>query len=625
MVYSPYERMEPRTFQAVERFVSSRPAKGRVDAMSFFLVAKAADVVSWTTSYLLEHKEERIAIPLSLAEISASGDDPAVIRRALTRHYHALDRFKYTLPLKEDTYFFGRESEVGKLSEAAFRAENVGLFGLRKTGKTSLLLKLERRLGARGDHLVHYVDAQSTSVRLRSWNQLLRYLITGIAASLQVKCEYVFEPYDAADDFAHAVKDLLSAAEAKRMTLIIDEVEWISPGTAKDRHWDSEFADFWHVIRSYQNREQNLNVIIAGVNPSMIESASFEGYQNPLFGIVSPVYLSGLSQADTNEMVQKIGKLMGIRFMDDALSFLYDQYGGHPLLTRLACSYTSDVAKTAGKVFPIEISALDLRRESTLRDRELVFYSEHVVAELAKFYPEEYALLERLAIGDYQGFVGAARDPRRAVHLFKYGIVVNPEAPYIPLEVVQNYVASENARLEGRATPYLVVREEDRGRFTKLRIKAIIEDMRAFEAAGRHKQCPSLFGPNSFPEADRLLGVKPPHDASSFGAALTPLHRSFVESVDVYGKSKGTKDYFFSVMGAHYPSLYEALLRIRTYRNHSQHLILHKSVDKTLSSYVEKDLEGLVDHRENRYWILFQRTLDELLRSLQREIARLSE
>jgi hypothetical protein len=101
LVYSPFNTLEPRTFQAVDRFMNSSPARGRVEAMFFFLVSRDSTVAESTTRYLLEHKEERIAIPLCFGDL----DDPQAtawtVRNAIQRHYLTLDRFRYTLHFKK--------------------------------------------------------------------------------------------------------------------------------------------------------------------------------------------------------------------------------------------------------------------------------------------------------------------------------------------------------------------------------------------------------------------------------------------------------------------------------------------------------------------------------------------
>ena len=65
-----------------------------------------------------------------------------------------------------------------------------------------------------------------------------------------------------------------------------------------------------------------------------------DGIQNPLFGIVPYHYLRGLDIDDLRRLVTVLGRRMGMKFENDAIEYLGDRYGGHPLLTRIACSLT---------------------------------------------------------------------------------------------------------------------------------------------------------------------------------------------------------------------------------------------------------------------------------------------
>ena len=60
LVYAPYVRMEPRTLQAVEQVLSSSPAKGRVETLSYFLISDSEDIVEWLNSYVSSRQESRI-------------------------------------------------------------------------------------------------------------------------------------------------------------------------------------------------------------------------------------------------------------------------------------------------------------------------------------------------------------------------------------------------------------------------------------------------------------------------------------------------------------------------------------------------------------------------------------
>jgi hypothetical protein len=162
-------------------------------------------------------------------------------------------------------------------------------------------------------------------------------------------------------------------------------------------------------------------------------------------------------------------------------------------------------------------------------------------------------------------------------------------------------------------------------------VRNLIEEVRSLEKLIRQHnssappglQRPLLFGASSFPESDRLFAIQTPHDATTFASALTPLHRSFVESIDNYGRSIGQNNYFWAAIKAMYPYLHEALNRIRVYRNDGQHLTLLPTVDQAYRRFLERDLPDALFHSADKYWIVFQRCLDELLYATQRESIRL--
>lgn len=624
LAYSIYDAVEPRTIRAIEHVFTSDPAKGRVEPLLCFLISEADNSESWVTSYLLENRESRIVVPFSSSSLNSTSADAWTIRNQLQKHFLLLDRYKYTLPLREDTYFFGRTVELGQILDFSRRSENAAVFGLRKTGKTSLLWKLKRILEKDTRHIVKTFDAQSPAFRKRRWYEALAYIAKKINqhGSHQVIADY--SELDAADDFLDFMSNKFSDSIVERITIIIDEIEWITPGTAADKHWDMDFLEFWQAIRTTQSKFHKFNIVIAGVNPAIAEESRFGEFQNPLFGIITPVFLRGLSKPECNDLVQKIGKIVGLSFDEQALDCLFEQYAGHPLLTRLACSHVAHMAKMNEELFPLRVTKKLLVKQQALRDGELVFYVRHVVDELERFYPIEYSYLEKLAIGDYHAFQQAASQSQACAHLFRYGVVSSPEYPYITYYVLSEYVALENARREGRQSKIKLISVPDRNSFIGLRIKAIAEDMRELERLIKSAGFPSLFGPNSFPEADRLRDIVVTKNSQTLGSALNILNRCFVESIERYGKSISKANYFFIDVKHKYPSLHDALHRIKVYRNNEHHLELTSRVENSLRQYLEKDLDEAFANSNEKYWCIMQRVLDQLLLAIQREISEIN-
>ncbi|HCF7518773.1 TPA: ATP-binding protein [Pseudomonas aeruginosa] len=624
LAYAKYESLEPRTIRAIEHVFTSDPAKGRVEPLLCFLVSEAEDVDAWVTSYLLENKESRIVVPFSATTLTSGKADEWAIKNQIQKHFLLLDRYNYTSPLKEETYFFGRSNELGQIIDFCRRSENAAVFGLRKTGKTSILYKLKRILEKDTRHKVYLFDAQSPSFRKRRWNQALQYILKKITENTHIDITRTFDELDAADDFVDSLKDSVKQLALERITIVIDEIEWITPGTTANKHWESDFLEFWQAIRTSQAQFPKFNIVLAGVSPAIAEESRFGEYQNPLFGIVTPIFLRGMTKSEISDLVEKIGKVVGIGFDPAALDYLYEQYSGHPLLTRLACSHTAQMAKANNEAFPLKVLRGRLEKQQALRDGELIFYVRHVVDELERFYPAEYKYLECLAVGEYQEFQRAAKQSQACAHLFRYGVVSAPDHPYITYSVLSEYVAIENARRDGRPWKMRLTPESEREIFLEIRLKAIAEDMRELERLARTHNMDALFGPNSFPEADHLRDIKVVNNAQTFASALNILNRCFVESIDRYGNSISKTKYFFSEIKNSYPALQQALRRVRVYRNNEHHLELIPGVEATLREFLSLDLDEALAASDQKFWGLFQRVLDELILAIQREISTLS-
>jgi hypothetical protein len=147
---------------------------------------------------------------------------------------------------------------------------------------------------------------------------------------------------------------------------------------------------------SCQSQLKNFSFIVSGVNPSVVEKDIVNEVQNPLFGIVTHKYLTGFYEDETRTMIRNLGRRMGLKFSYDSITDIFNWYGGHPLLTRLACSWLNTILSMNSSK-PIEITNSIFSNEKKKCDNELVFYCGHVVSELKEFYPDEYFMLELLS------------------------------------------------------------------------------------------------------------------------------------------------------------------------------------------------------------------------------------
>lgn len=186
MVYSPYRKTESRSIQAAEDFLNKYPLRGRVETLSYFFVSDNYKIKEWLDEYFFDKQESRIIVPFSTKELNDNKDNAWFVRNKLNKNLFGRDLFGYTLPLKEDTYFFGRQQILANYIDSIKRCENRGIFGLRKTGRTSLLFKIQRTIKNEGIGQVFFYDCKSPSLRKLKWNEFLGEICSNIAQRITI-------------------------------------------------------------------------------------------------------------------------------------------------------------------------------------------------------------------------------------------------------------------------------------------------------------------------------------------------------------------------------------------------------------------------------------------------------
>jgi hypothetical protein len=158
------------------------------------------------------------------------------------------------------------------------------------------------------------------------------------------------------------------------------------------------------------------------------------------------------------------------------------------------------------------------------------------------------------------------------------------------------------------------------------RKRAILEDLAELERVAESASLASLFGPNSFPESHRFAALSVVSDEAGFETFINCCHRCFVESIEAFGRHLRKSDYFWAGIRAAYPSLHDALHRVRVYRHQRMHIKLNPGVEASLQRFLKQDLESREPAGVEDLWFLLQQaTLDAMFNALQIELSRLGQ
>jgi len=324
-------------------------------------------------------------------------------------------------------YFFGRTDLVHKLVNRHRSSENSGLFGLRKTGKTSIIFGIRRVIEANRGVSV-FIDCQNPSFHRKRWFAALRYVIEELKSQNEVSVA-VGDESKYSEDYASTAfeKDLIKIykrLKKKTILIIFDEIEQITPEISASEHWKtgSDFIFLWQTLRSiFQKHDQLFTYLIAGTNPKCIEIDRMNGVDNPIFSQLPYEYIPSFDVPQTREMVRKLGRIMGLQFDETIYGRLTDDFGGHPFLIRNVCSA---INKLVSEERPVRIDKSTYERGVQRFNEQYSNYIEMILTVLKEYYNDEYEMLKFLALGDIETFNEFAKLSKEYTnHLLGYGVL----------------------------------------------------------------------------------------------------------------------------------------------------------------------------------------------------------
>jgi hypothetical protein len=434
VVFSDYKIFQARSIDAIDtiyNLVLANYQSLRVERICSVLISKDIEIERKIRKILTESKESQVIVPISYDEF-LTNQDSHFLRNKFKSSFYDRDLFDISSPLRKDLYFFGRTDLINKLGDRHFSNENSGVFGLRRSGKTSLIYAVERQMERVASPSI-YIPCDDTSFQQRRWNECLYYVLKQLVDKYKTnnRLKGILssrEFYSEKDAQAIFKKDLLAIYEQlgkKPILLIFDEIERITFNTAFLEHWQKglDFILFWGSLKSTFNTLNGVfSYMIVGTNPTCIEAPKIQEYDNPIFQSVSVDYLERFDVDQTRDMVEQLGKFLGVTFDDVIYGKLVEDYGGHPFLIRQVCSLMYQANKTE---IPIKVDRpMYQRAKYDFAQDKGIKYMNMILAVLTEFYKDEYTMLTYLALGDVDFFNTLAKDsPEYVAHLVGYGII----------------------------------------------------------------------------------------------------------------------------------------------------------------------------------------------------------
>lgn len=434
VIFSDYDKFMPRCLDVIDMFDIQEL---RLEEICCVIISKDENVNDRINDYLKSQKESRVLIPFTYAELLNNPDDEFVLNRFRSQFYQR-DLFDLQDPLRSDLYFFGRGQLVHELVNKHLSFNNAGIFGLRKTGKTSILFGVERTL-VKKESISLFIDCQT--LHQLDWRPALHHIIFELAKKCNIGRKRIHSNEDymnpekfVPDLFQEDIRYIYNQNNGKSILLIFDEIEHITFDTSVSEPWKSgeAFVKFWQVIRSAYQTLHDASIfsyLIAGTNPHCVEQMRIGSVDNPVFQQFNPIFIPPFDLGHTQEMVEKLGGYMGLIFAPEIYTHLNEDFGGHPLLIRQMCSFMHRKVGTS-RPYKIDKSFYDkTKKEFYENSSGFTNYAQMILGVLENDYKDEYTMLEYLAMGDVQTFNGLAEVDRTYIsHLLSYGIITKNEA-----------------------------------------------------------------------------------------------------------------------------------------------------------------------------------------------------
>lgn len=516
-LFSNYEKFEPRTLDAYDS-INKRYQEYRIEKVCYVLISRDENITERIKEIVNNDPETPNIIPFTYQEFLGKRDN-YFMRNRFQNYLFSRDLFDFSGPLKKDLYFYGRSDIINDILNRHRSSENYGLFGLRRTGKTSIIYGVKRAID-KVNSIAAIIDCQNTSFNQRVWYEALFLIIYEIKEqngllNLKTNIEEKYTSKNAAILFEEDLNTLYESTN-KRIMIIFDEIERITFNISNVEHWrdKDDFIFFWQSIRAIYQKINNFTFLIAGTNPTCIEDAFIKKTDNPLFNQISHIYVPGFNLEQTKEMVKKLGRIMGIKFEAEIYSKLNIDYGGHPFLIRKFCSLINK--KHPNRPITIDIGMYDRIKKDFEKSTSNI---ETILNILKEQYPDEYELLTYLAFEDYNTFNDFATLSKDMIrHLIGYGIISSSQDGnyYFKVEAIKNYIQFENQykkkistkeekiaeiskrRNELEAKLRNIVRQQLIIKYGKNNIKNIISSVMTTEDAKKLNsvQTSDLFNPN---------------------------------------------------------------------------------------------------------------------------------
>ena len=397
VIYSDDVELQPRLFKSFpQRLADLSPQRAAED--HFFAVATrdpngARKLDTWSD------EEPYLAFVLPPRSEDERKTSQSILFEMKSR-LASRNLYDETLPVTGRD-FFGRRSLLTQMQEELRQGNVCGVFGLRKTGKTSTIQELRARYATEASRIFVLRDLETLpkdSPRLgREFVQDLRQAFLGEFRPKDVRTGDLNDLSVEASvgDLRRALQTSLADCRKRniRVVLALDEIEYLV-GDARTLAEGNrpEVPEILGALRSLVQENSNFNVIFSGITSAVIHRGELYGLENPMFSWAKIYYVPPMSRKEINGLTTEVGTRMALTWRADALDAVYEQSKGNVFLHRTLAAtvvrrLNDDSTSPSVNLDDVEASLKPWRRSIAERLREML-------KAFDRHYPTEATILE---------------------------------------------------------------------------------------------------------------------------------------------------------------------------------------------------------------------------------------
>lgn len=264
----------------------------------------------------------------------------------LRKHLPRFDLFDERKPVR-GRFVIGRTDDISELVTRIEQGHSVGVFGLRKVGKTTIVravtdqldpiqvvdpLPVEGRSEPRA--LVVWLDIQALS-HVKA-DTLARTLVVELRKRLREARVSLPEERDAGDPIPELARHLEAALQeqSQPLCLVLDEYDYLFEGL-DDKQQEAKLARLLRVIRGHAQQTDRLSLVVIGRDPTFLQAPRIGSATNPMLGWLVSRWVGPLAPAHADELLVRLGKRVGLAIGPESQQVARHWTAGHPLLHRM--------------------------------------------------------------------------------------------------------------------------------------------------------------------------------------------------------------------------------------------------------------------------------------------------